>query len=146
MERHDQDRVRQGPLHGVEHLESEPENVVEVDHVGSEIEQKSHEIAFDVLGVPVGQQEMVVVVGMVDELALALAQAHQRRRAVTLGRVSRAGEVAGGHAVLGIQRLVQIVGGYFRAAERAGRVGMGDDENARGRAGHGDFPGARITH
>ena len=91
---HDQ-RVRQRVAHREQAFEPEPDEMVEMHHVGLQVAQHADEIALDLLGVAVRDQEVVVVLGVVEQLAAALAQAHQRRAGMARRRRADAGEEAG---------------------------------------------------
>lgn len=129
VEGHDDQRVRQRVAHREQAFQAEADEVVEVHHVGLEIAQHAHEVALDLLGRPVREQEMVVLLGIIEQFAAALAQAHQGRAGMARRRRADPGEVMGVHLRPGLEALVQVVGGDLGATEREGRVAVRDDED-----------------
>jgi hypothetical protein len=131
VERHDDRRIRQRFAHGIERLETEAQHMVEMHDVRPEIADEADEVATDVVGVAVGQEEVVVVVAVEQDVGRALAQAHQRRPGMARRRRADPRQIDRAGAGQRVQPLVQIVRGDLGAAERKARMSVADDEDAQ---------------
>ena len=83
----------------------------------------------DLVGGAVREQEVVVLLGVVEQFAAALAQAHQRRAGMARRRRADAGEEMGIDALAGLQALVQVVGRHLRATQGHRRMAVRYHEN-----------------
>jgi hypothetical protein len=130
VERDDDHAIRKRPTNGIDHFEAKADEVMEVNDVGSQVPEDAEKVALDLLGVPVRNEEVIVLVGMIEELALGLPKAHQGRSAVPRHRVADASEESRLDVADPVQALVQVVGGDLGASEREARMAMRDDEYA----------------
>jgi hypothetical protein len=128
--------IRESPANRIDHLEAKADKVMKVNDVGLQVPQDTKEITLDFLRVAVGNEEMVVLVGVVEKFTLCLPKAHQGRSAVPRDGVANASEEAGLDIAYPIQTLVEIIGGNLRSSEREARMAMGHDENAGRMLGH----------
>jgi hypothetical protein len=128
--------IREGPANGIDHLETKADKVMKVNDVGLQVSQDTEEITLDFLRIAVGNEEVVVLVGVVEKFALRLSKAHQGRSAMAGDRVADASQETGFDIAYTVEAFVKIIGSDLSSSEREARMAVGDNENAGRVLGH----------
>src|SRR3712207_8086487 len=113
MEGNHDDAIGQGAPNRVDCFEPQADEVMKVNDVRLQVAKDSKEVPFKLLGAAVRNQEVVILIGMVEDVAAFLPQAHKSCPAMPHDGIADTRKEAGFRTADLVEPLVEVVGRDF---------------------------------